>query len=258
MDVRENIMKKKVAIITGASSGMGREFARQLDTCLKTIDEIWVVARRKDRLMELKQSIKNIDVKVLSLDICNESDLNQLSILLKSEVPEVRLLVNSAGVGRTGRFDEITIEEAVNMVDLNNKALVAVTHMMLPYMPKKSHIIQVASASAFMPQSEFSVYAASKAFVLSFSRALRSELKERNIIVTIVCPGPVDTEFLGISNAGEEQKPMKKLVTVKVEPVVAKALKDAKAGKELSIYGLPMKAVYIVSKVLPHGLFLKG
>lgn len=250
-------MKKKVAVITGASSGMGREFARQLDTCLKTIDEIWVIARREERLLELKESMANIKVKVLPLDICKASDLTHLSRLLESEMPEIWLLVNAAGVGRAGRFDEITTEEAVNMVDLNNKALVAVTHIVLPYMVKKSHIIQVASASAFMPQSEFAVYAASKAFVLSFSRALRAELRKRNIIVTTVCPGPVDTEFLKISNAGKEHKPMKKLVTTKVEPVVTKALKDAKAGKELSIYGLPMKAVYIASKVLPHGLFLR-
>lgn len=250
-------MKKKVAVITGASSGMGREFVIQLDKCLRTIDEIWIIARREERLLELKESMTNIKVKVLPLDICKASDLNQLSNLLESETPEVRLLVNAAGVGRAGRFDEIATEEAVNMVDLNNKALVAITHIVLPYMVKKSHIIQVASASAFMPQKEFAIYAASKSFVLRFSRALRAEVKERNIIVTIVCPGPVDTEFLEISNAGKEQKPMKKLVTAKVEPVVAKALRDAKAGKELSIYGLPMKAVYIASKILPHGLFLK-
>lgn len=257
MDVREDCMNKKIAIITGASSGMGREFVRQLNVCLKTIDEIWVIARREERLLELKKSITNIEVKVLSLDICESSDLERLLSLLKSETPEVWLLVNAAGVGRAGRFDEITTNEAVNMVDVNNKALVAVTHMVVPYMVKKSHIIQVASASAFMPQKEFAIYAASKSFVLSFSRALRAELKEKGILVTIVCPGPVDTEFLEISNAGKEQKAMKKLVTAKVEPVVAKALRDAKFGKELSIYGLPMKVVYIASKILPHGLFLK-
>ena len=257
MDVREDCMNKKIAIITGASSGMGREFVRQLNVCLKTIDEIWVIARREERLLELKKATTNIKVKVLSLDICESSDLERLLSLLESETPEVRLLVNAAGVGRAGRFDEITTNEAVNMVNVNNKALVAVTHMVVPYMVKKSHIIQVASASAFMPQKEFAIYAASKSFVLSFSRALRTELKEKGILVTIVCPGPVDTEFLEISNAGKEQKVMKKLVTAKVEPVVAKALRDAKSGKELSIYGLPMKVVYIASKILPHGLFLK-
>lgn len=253
----DNVMKKRIAIVTGASSGMGREFVKQLDNCLKTVDEIWVIARRKDKLLELKESVSNIEIRVLPFDICNKSDLNQLISLLEKETPVVRLLVNAAGVGRAGRFDEITGEEAMNMVDVNDKALVAVTHIVLPYMAKKSNVIQVASSSAFLPQKEFAVYAASKAFVLNFSRALRAELKNRNISVTIICPGPVDTEFLEISNAGKEQKAMKKLVTTQAEPVVAKALRDAKAGKELSIYGLPMKAVYIASKVLPHGLFLR-
>ena len=142
------------------------------------------------------------------------------------------------------------------MIDVNVKGLVAVTHIVLPYMAKKSNIIQVASASAFIPQKEFAVYAASKSFVLSFSRALRAELSDIGICVTTVCPGPVDTEFLAISNAGQEQKTLKKLVTAKVEPVVSKALRDAKAGKELSIYGIPMKSVWIASKLLPHNLFL--
>jgi len=250
-------VSKRIAIVTGASSGMGREFVKQLDKCLRTVDEIWLIARREDRLQELKESMKNITARVLSLDICKEADLNELKSTLDVEQTSVRLLVNAAGVGRAGRFDEITRKEALNMVDVNVKALVAITHMVLPYMSKKSNIIQVASASAFMPQKEFAVYAASKSFVLSFSRALRAEVKDKGIIVTSVCPGPVDTEFLTISNAGQEQKPLKKLVTAKVEPVVAKALRDAKAGKELSVYGVPMKVVMVASKVLPHGLFLR-
>lgn len=249
-------MGKKITIVTGASSGMGREFVRQLDTCLKTVDEIWVIARREDRLLELKESMSNIAVRVVPMDICKETDLDSLRFMLEEEKPEVRLLINAAGVGRAGRFDQITLIEATNMINLNDKALVAITHIVLPYMAKVSNIIQVASASAFMPQKEFAVYAASKSFVLSFARALRGELKESGIIVTTVCPGPVDTEFLSISNAGQEQKPMKKLVKANVEPVVAKALRDAKAGKELSIYGLPMKAVWVASKILPHNIFL--
>ncbi|MGN0155269.1 MAG: SDR family NAD(P)-dependent oxidoreductase [Lachnospiraceae bacterium] len=249
-------MKKRIIIITGASSGMGREFVRQLSRCTKTIDEIWLIARRQEKLLSLKKELGDIGVQTLPLDLCKEQDLDILEKRLSAEQPSVRILVNAAGVGRAGCFDEITRKEAVNMVDLNDRALVAVTHMVLPYMSRPSNIIQMASASAFLPQKEFAVYAASKAFVLSFSNALQAEVKGRNITVTAVCPGPVDTEFLAISNAGKEAKPLKKLVTVKPGPVVAKALRDAKDGKERSIYGLPMKAVYAASKLLPHGLFL--
>ncbi len=249
-------MTKRIVIVTGASSGMGREFVRQLDMCLKTVDEIWVIARREDKLQELKESISNIAIRVIPMDICNDAELDIFREMLEMEKPEVRLLINAAGVGRAGRFDEITLAEATNMVNVNNKGLVAVTHIVLPYMAKLSNIIQVASASAFMPQKEFAVYAASKSFVLSFARALRAELKDTGALVTVVCPGPIDTEFLSISNAGKEQKTIKKLVTANVEPVVAKALRDAKAGKELSVYGLPMKVVLVAGKILPHNLFL--
>lgn len=255
-NVRRRMMKKRIIIITGASSGMGREFAKQLSKCTKHINEIWLIARRQEKLLSLKKELGDIRVQILPLDLCKEQDLDILEKRLSAEQPSVRILVNAAGVGRAGCFDEITRKEAVNMVDLNDRALVAVTHIVLPYMSRPANIIQMASASAFLPQKEFAVYAASKAFVLSFSKALQAEVKEQDITVTAVCPGPVDTEFLTLSNAGKEEKPLKKLVTVKPEPVVQKALRDAKDGKEISIYGLPMKAVYAASKLLPHGLFL--
>ena len=248
--------KKCIAIVTGASSGLGREFVRQLDDCLKKVDEIWLIARRQERLLDLKAEIENLQVRILPLDIKREADLNVLSGILEVEQPVVRLLINSAGVGRAGRFEELTREEATNMVEVNNKALVALTHMVLPYMRKGSNLIQVASASAFLPQKEFAVYAASKSFVLSFTRALRAEVKDKGIKVTAVCPGPVDTEFLTISNEGRKEKKLKKLVTVNPKVVAIKALRDAKEGKELSIYGVPMNAVYIAAKVLPHKLLL--
>lgn len=250
-------MEKKIAIITGASSGIGREFVRQLDKCTKTIEEVWVIARREEQLLALKDEVKNLEVRILVLDICKKEDLNVLSEYLVVENPSVRVLINAAGVGKAGRFEEITEAEAENMVELNDKALTLVTHMVLPYMAKPGNIIQIASASAFMPQKEFALYAASKAFVLSFARALHAEVKKQGITVTAVCPGPVDTQFLDISNGGREQKPLKKFVTAKPEPVVKRALKDAKAGKEISIYGLPMNVVYVAAKLLPHGLFLQ-
>lgn len=247
---------KKIIIVTGASSGIGREFVRQLNNCTKTIDEIWIIARRKDRLDALKKELKNVSIRPLALDLCKEQDLNTIQNLLEKEKPSVRILVNAAGIGKAGRFDKLTRSEAGQMVELNDKALVLVTSIVLPYMDKPGNIIQLASASAFMPQKEFAVYAASKVFVLSFARALQAEVKKQGITVTSVCPGPVDTEFLTISNRDSKQKLFKKLVTVKPEPVVAKALRDAKAGKEISIYGLPMKVVFIAAKLLPHGLFL--
>lgn len=247
----------RIAIVTGASSGMGREFVRQLDKCMRTIDEIWVIARREDKLKTLRDEVNNIPLRTLSLDLCKKLDLAILSHLLLSEKAEVRLLVQAAGVGYAGRFDSRSKEESEEMIAINDSALVYVTHIVLPYMTDNGNMIFMASASAFLPQKEFAVYAASKAFVLSFARALNEELRGEGITVTAVCPGPVDTEFLDKCNDNREEKPIKKMVKVDSYPVVKKALIDAKKGKEISVYGMPMKMVHIASKIFPSRLLLK-
>lgn len=247
----------RIAIVTGASSGMGREFVKQLDKCMRTIDEIWVIARREDALKTLKEEMTRIPIRILTLDLTKRMDLDILAHLLDAEKPSVRLLIQSAGVGYAGRFAEHTRKEAEEMTALNDAAVVSVTHIVLPYLVSPSNIIMLASASAFLPQREFAVYAASKAFVLSFARALNAELSPNGIHVTAACPGPVDTEFLEKCYDAREEKLVKKLVKAAPEPVVKKALKDAKAGKEISVYGVPMKLVHAASKVLPSKLLMK-
>ncbi len=247
----------RIAIVTGASSGMGREFVIQLEKCMKTIDEIWVIARREEKLRELKEKFKGIPLKIYSLDLSKKMDVNILSHLLLAEQPEVRLLVQAAGVGYAGSFADRTRQEAEEMVTINNLALVSVTKVVLPYMSCPSNIIMFASASAFTPQKDFAVYAASKAFVLSFARSLNAELTKKSIKVTAVCPGPVATEFLDKCNKGQREKLMKKLVKVEPEPVVRKALVDAKVGRDISVYGTPMKFVHVISKIIPTGILLR-
>ncbi|MCM1180080.1 MAG: SDR family NAD(P)-dependent oxidoreductase [Clostridium sp.] len=249
-------MNKTIAVVTGASSGMGREFVRQLDTCTRTLEEVWVIARREDRLKALQEEVQHLNLRILALDICKQEDLDSLEKLLEEEQPRVRLLINSAGMGKAGKFAEITRKQAENMVLLNDVALVSITHMVLPYMKEKSNIIQMASAAGFFPQRGFAVYAASKAFVLRFARALHFELKDKGIRVTVVCPGPVDTEFLEISNGVGIKNPLKEFTMVCPDVVVSKALRDAKKGKGISVYGLPMKAVHVAGKLLPSSVVL--
>ena len=201
---------KKIAIVTGASSGMGREMVYLLADHFAALEEIWVVARRKERLEELVGKVP-VRLRILPLDLTSEEDLGALSVLLKREQPNVKILVNGAGYGKTGAVGTIRRDLSVGMVRLNDEALVAVTEMVLPYISKNSRIIQFASAAAFMPQPGFAVYAASKSFVLSYSRALAVELKKKNIYVTAVCPGPVETEFFGIALDGGKFAPIKKL-----------------------------------------------
>lgn len=245
MDV--GVFMKKIGIITGASSGMGKEFVLQLDTCLKSVDELWIIARRKDKLEELKSKVRYSNLRVLAIDLCKEEDLNFLSGLLEVENPSVRIFVNCAGVGYSGMFSDLSRKQIEDMTHLNMHAFTSLLHIVLPYMTSPGNIIQLASSAAFLPQKEFAVYAASKSYVLNLSRALRMELKEKGIYLTTVCPGPVNTEFLMLCNGQKEQKWYKKLVTVEARPVVHQALVDAKKKKALSIYGIPMKVVYGIS-----------
>ena len=140
------------------------------------------------------------------------------------------------------------------MLDVNCRALTAVTMLCLPYLKKRSRIIQIDSGSAFLPQPGFAVYAASKAYVLSFDQALGAELKDRGITVTSVCPGPVDTEFF--QTGGIALSPLKKIFLAKPQKVVRKALFDAEAGKDLSL-GRSMKLLRLLGSVLPQKLILE-
>jgi len=171
--------------------------------------------------------------------------------------PNVQILVNCAGYGKIGPFSLGSYEEEIGMININCKALTAVTYFVLPYMNESARIIQIASAAAFLPQPNFAVYAASKSYVLSFSRALKYELHNRKINVIAICPGPVDTEFFEKADPDNQGKQYKKIFRVKPENVVAKALKDSILGDQISIYGWPMKLVFAFSKILPHKLILK-
>lgn len=244
----------KIAVVTGASSGLGREFARQISARYSKFDEIWLIARRTERLEEVADEIK-LTSRVISLDLSSNDELSALKTLLEENTPDIKLLVNCAGYGKSGSFDELGYEEQIGMIDINCRALTAVTKLCLPYISSNSRILELASAAAFMPQPDFAVYAATKAYVLSFSKALNKELKPKKITVTAVCPGPVDTEFFEI--AGKNVKPLKRMVMAKPEDVVEQAIKDAALGNELSIYGRTMKLAHVAGRFMPHRLLMK-
>ena len=241
----------KIAIVTGASSGIGREFVRQLDTRL-SVDEIWVIARRASRLADLQSEVKT-KIVPYSLDLTDRADLEEYKAALKAANAEVVSLVNAAGYGKIGLAEELSATEQAEMIDLNVRALTGITLLTLPYMQKESEIFQLASLSSFMPLPYLSVYAATKAYVLSFSRALAYEVKDRGIRVMAVCPGWVRTEFL--SRAQETPDALRHYGCFYRAPdVVARAIKDMNKGKKVSICGVQTRALIILAKVLPHGL----
>lgn len=242
----------KIAIITGASSGMGMEFCRQIDQKCLGLDELWLIARRREPMEELAKTLK-YRTKVFAMDLTQEEDYLPFLQELESLQPQVRLLINCAGYGMTGSFLQLHQEDAVGMIDLNCRALTRMTYIVLPFMPRRSFIIQLASAAGFLPQPKFAVYAASKSYVLSFSRALRQECKAKGIYVTAVCPGPVDTEFFDKSESENgDTFVFKKFFMAEKEKVVKKALKDTFHKKDVSVYGLPMNMMRLGSKAISH------
>lgn len=244
----------KIAVVTGASSGIGREFAIQIDRKYGKLDELWIIARRKEKLEELKDQLR-MNVRIFAMDLTDDKDMDEFGNFLNSTSPDIKMLVNCAGFGKTGRFDEIDLKEQCHMIDLNCRALTMFTGICLPYISGHSRIINVASSSAFSPQPNFNVYAATKAYVLSYSKALNVELKSQKITVTAVCPGPVDTEFF--ERAGNnEQASVKKKLLVSADKVVSQAIKDAAMGNDMSVYGVAMKSAHLASKVVPDKIIM--
>lgn len=246
----------KIGIITGASSGMGKEFVKLTMNEEAKLDEIWVIARRKERLEAWPRLYRNQTFRILPMDLQKAEDLKKLRNELEDVRPEISLFIHCAGFGIMGRIDELSCEEQEEMVDINCKSVVSLTTMVLPYMSEGARMIYLASASAFMPQPGFAVYAATKAFALSFLRSLRAELRGRGIKITIVCPGAVKTEFFSRA-AGKNHLPAyKKMVMADPKKVVKKAWKDNQNDKEISVYGRMMQMFHGASKIIPHKVIL--
>lgn len=244
-----------IIMITGASSGIGREFALQMDPYFTNIDEFWLIARSEEKLEETAEYLSH-RARVIPIDITDSRKLDMLEDMLIERNAVVRMLVNCAGFGLMGTFCEQPVECALSMIRLNCEALTEITHRIIPYMRRNSRIIQLASSAAFLPQPDFAVYAASKSYVLSFSRALNQELKPLGISVTAVCPGPVDTPFFDIAEQYGTTLAVKKYVMASAGQVVEQALRDSYYKRAMSVYSLPIKSLHLLSKTVPHDIIL--
>ncbi len=240
-----------IAIVTGASSGIGREFVKQI-AASGEVDGFWLIARREERLREVAESV-DLPSEIISADLASLEGLETVRALLEEKKPEVKILINAAGFGKFGNYLEMPMEEALGMIDLNVRALVYLTQTTLPYMVKGGYLIQMGSASCFTPLPNFNVYAAGKSFVLHYSKALAFETKSRGISVTCFCPGWVDTEFLGVAVGDDRSgpRPEKFKPLLKVDRVVAKALRSARRGKVMCVTNWFTKMQHVMFKLLP-------
>ena len=246
---------KKIAIITGASSGMGRRFAETAAERFGGFDEIWAVARRMDRLNALKEQLP-CPVRPIALDLSDPASYEQLKTLLEEEKPCVRLLINASGFGKFQAVADSRPEDNLNMVDVNCKAVMAMCQLCLPYLADGSRVINIASVAAFQPIPYINVYAATKAFVLSFSRALNRELKPKGVNVMAVCPFWTKTEFFDRAVVGEEAVVKKYVVMYDPKDIVNRAWKDLARGRDMSVYGIVARGQKNLVKLLPHSLVM--
>lgn len=248
----------RIAVVTGASSGIGNEFARQIAGCFRQLDEIWLIARDTKKLEKLSQELETkgkVSCRIFDGDLLRDYVYVRLEKALTKEHPDIRMLVNAAGIGRFGKAGQMDASVMEEMIALNCKALTKMTKLCLPYLTKGSRMVNIASAAAFAPQPGFAVYAASKAYVLSFSKGIGQELAANGIITTAVCPGPVDTPFF--DHAGEGIPKLKSAVMAEPAAVVSQALRDSRDRKSISIYGKAMRGAYLAAKLLPDKLVLR-
>ncbi len=247
----------KTAIITGASSGLGREFVRQIADVFPEVESYWLIARRADRLEELAASLPGKTVACLALDLCDPMSFITYREKLTAEQPEVVLLVNNAGCGYLGRVGEMETASQTRMVDLNLRALTAVTNMTIPFMPEGGHILNVSSIASFCPNPRMTVYSATKAYVSSFTVGIAEELREKGITATAVCPGPMKTEFLDVGGIEGNSRMFEMLPYCDQVRVAGGALRAVRAGRTIYTPKLFYKFYRFVAKVTPVKLMVK-
>ncbi len=245
---------KNIAIITGASSGFGKEFVYQVAAKYESIDEIWVIARRKERLEELRNQV-SVNIVPMALDLTKDESFDIINQKLEEEKPNIKVLVNASGFGYFKAFTDRPLDDWMRLIDLNDKALVKLNYLSIPYMQSGAHIYNIASTSAFQPVPYINVYAASKAFVLSFSRGLNVELKEKGIKVIAVCPHWTKTEFFDTAVVDDTIKYYNTYNTP--TQVVSAAINNMKKGKDVSLVGAKVKNQIFLVKHFSHKFVMK-
>ncbi len=247
-----------LAIVTGASAGLGTEFARQIAREFPEIDSFWLIARRQEKLDALARQLPGKNVVCLPLDLCDTASFALLRKKLEAERPQVGLLVNNAGCGMLGMLGEVSDASQQRMIDLNVRAMTLMTNLVLPFMPRGGKIINVSSIASFCPNPRMTVYSASKAYVSAFTGGLADEAKPNGITVTAVCPGPMKTEFLDVAHITGNSKTFQTLPYCEPEAVVRGTLRAAKRGRTFYTPRAFFKFYRFVAKLTPMKLMIKA
>jgi short-subunit dehydrogenase len=243
---------KETVLVTGASAGIGRELARLAG---KDGHDLVLVARRRDRLEGLAAELTSahgVEVTVIAVDLSDEAAPANIVERLRAENKRIDCLINNAGFGSCGPFANAVLDREVEMIHLNIRTLVQLTHSFLPEMlaRKSGRILNIASVAAFVPGPYMATYYASKAFVLSFTEALSSELAGTGVTITASCPGPTETEFGAV--AGNEKTKLFQNSVADAAQVARHAYRAMKAGKVVAIPGLMNKLIAQSTRIAPR------
>ncbi len=244
-----------IAIVTGASSGLGKEYIKNIVERY-ALDEIWIVARRKDRLEGIAKEYGEAIIVPIALDLSAYESYEILKNMLSEKKAAVKILVNNAGYGILGELKDAEYVSQSGMIDLNCRALTALTTLVLPFMERGSFIINVCSIASFCPNARMTVYSSTKAFVLSFSKGIRFENKKNGINVLAVCPGPMETEFLSVAGINGNSKTFETLPYCNPEKVAKRSLIYAEKGRGVYTPRALYKLYRVLAKLLPHGLMM--
>lgn len=243
-----------IAVITGASSGLGVKFLEAVVNKYPQMDEYWILARRKERLDKLVEKYENKKVVAIEIDLSKESSYDGLIKRLENEKPKVKVLINNAGYEKSGKFTDMRQEDILNMISVNIKGMTLIQRILLPYMQKGSYTIITCSVSSFAPVPNQTVYSATKKYVYYFGKALREELLDKDINVLLLCPGNMDTE-MNPKGQGRQSKKINKLPFLNMSEITAEALEKAEKGKSIYTPGTFYKSYRVVSKIF-HSLWM--
>ena len=235
-----------IAILTGATGGLGASFIEEL--LKESLDEIWAIGRNKEKLDNLKNKYGDIIYPIV-MDLSDEDSIKEIKGLLRDKKPDVKFLINNAGMAMMSKIESISTDEISNMIDINCKTPTLLCQYVIPYMNRGGRILNISSASSFQPNPYITLYSATKVYLRSYSRSLNYELKDKKITCTAVCPGWIDTDMIKKEYNGKKVK-FPGLVSPK--RVAHKAIKDSKRGKDMSVCSLFVKYEHLLSKIFPQ------
>ena len=245
-----------IAILTGASAGLGQSFFKSLTVRYPDLDGIWLIARRRERLEQMAEG-SPVPVTVLPLDLVAPTSYDVLGEKLKEEQVTVKILINNAGLGELDNVADSTWPVQSRMVDLNCRALTAVTTVTLPYMERGGFVLNVCSIASFCPNTRMTVYSSTKAYVMSFTKGLREEMKPAGVNVSAVCPGPMKTEFLDVAGIGDRSPMFKMLPYSDPDKVADNAILAAAKGRCIYTPKLLFKFYRVLAKLVPHNIMMQ-